>query len=113
MKAGSSKTGITLALASVLLAGCAISTEYRTPDGWVNYVVHCGGPMLNFGSCLEKAGDICRGRGYKVLDHEGGQLPGSPTAMPPAGPFESALKGETGKAAVEKYEIRKLYIRCN
>lgn len=113
MKAGPLKTGIPLLLATALLAGCAISTEYRTQEGWLNYVVNCSGPTTNFAACIEKAGDICRNRGYRVLDVEGGEPPASSETMPPPGLIEAAIKGQIGKEELKKFDIRKMYIRCN
>lgn len=113
MKAGSLKTGIPFLLATALLAGCAVSTEYRSQDGWLNYVVNCSGPPANFAACVEKAGDVCRSRGFRVLDVEGGEPPASSTAMPPPGLIESAVKGRVGTEELSKFEVRKLYIRCN
>lgn len=113
MKAGPLKTGIPVLLATALLAGCAISSEYRSQDGWLNYVVNCSGPAANFSACIEKASDICRGRGYRVLDVEGGEPPASSETMPPPGLIEAAIKGQIGKEELRKFNIRKLYIRCN
>ncbi|NWG86645.1 MAG: hypothetical protein HXY26_03890 [Hydrogenophilaceae bacterium] len=111
--AGTLKTGITLALAAAALAGCATSTEHRGQDGWANYEIGCSGPLLNLRSCLAKAGDTCRGRGYKVLDYEGVQPPASNTVMPPPSLIDQAIKGEINQEALNKFEIRKLYIRCH
>lgn len=113
MKAGPLKTGIPPLMAAALLTGCAFSTEYRSQDGWLNYVVNCSGPAANFAACMDKAGDICRGRGYRVLDVEGGEPPVSPETMPPPGVIEAAIKGQIGKEELKKFEVRKLYIRCN
>lgn len=114
MKAGPLKTGIPLLLATAILAGCAFSTEYRSQDGWINYVINCSGAASNFGACLDKAGDICRGRGYRVLDYEGGQLPASVTAMPKDTLLDMLTRAEALPPSPDgKIEIRKLYIRCN
>ncbi len=98
---------------ALLLAGCATSTEHRGQDGWANYEIGCSGPLLNLRSCLAKAGEVCRGRGYKVLDYEGVQPPASTTALPPPGLIEQAIRGELNQEALNKFEIRKLYIRCH
>lgn len=113
MKAGSLKTSIILALAAAALAGCATATEHRGQDGWANYEIGCSGPLLNLRSCLAKAGDTCRGRGYKVLDYEGVQPPAATTALPPPSLIDQAIKGEINQEALNKFEIRKLYIRCH
>lgn len=95
-----------------LLGGCAVSSEYRSQDGWLNYVINCSGSASNFAACIEKAGNVCDNRGYRILDYEGGQPPASSTVMPPAGFLEAAIKGEISQEALNKFEIRKLYIRC-
>jgi hypothetical protein len=93
----------------MLVAGCATSRDVRLADGWVTHVVSCGGPLLNMGHCQEKAGAICRGRGYTVLNSQGGELPASPNAMPTGGAPD--LPKSLG--AMMDYPQRKLFIRCN
>lgn len=96
-------------LIAMLLAACASSYEVTRADGWKTHVVSCGGPFLNMGNCIEKAGEICRGYGYTVLDKAGGELPASPDAMPTGGwPDIPASAADLGH-----YHGRKLYIRCN
>lgn len=101
------------AVTAVWLAGCASATEHRGQDGWLNYEIGCSGPLLNLRSCLAKAGEVCRGRGYKVLDYEGVQPPAASTALPPPGLIEQAIRGGLNQEALNKFEIRKLYIRCH
>ena len=96
-----------------LLAGCATSHEVRTQEGRVQFVVGCSGPLLNFGSCIEKAGAICRGRGYQVLATEGGAMPAAPDAMPQGDLIEELIKREKTPEDFKRVDIRKLYIRCN
>lgn len=53
-------------LFAVLLTGCA--TEARRtylPDGSIGYAIYCRGTGP---ACLERAGEICKGAGYDVLD---------------------------------------------
>lgn len=99
---------ILLATMTTLGTGCATSRDVRRADGWMTHVVSCGGPLLNMGHCLEKAGDICGGRGYDVLDKVGGQLPDSPNAMPTGGlpDFPKSME------RLNDYPERKLYIKC-
>lgn len=92
---------------AVLLAGCATSRDVRLADGWMAHVVSCGGPLLNMGHCLEKAGEVCGGRGYVVLNSEGGELPTSPNAIPTGG-----LPSIPSSQSLEDYPHRKLFIRC-
>lgn len=97
-----------LALA-MTVSGCATSRDVRLADGWMAHVVSCGGPLLNMGHCLEKAGEICGGRGYVVLNKEGAELPSSANAIPTGG-----LPDLSGAMTnLEDYPKRKLFIRCN
>lgn len=97
-----------LALAT-LVAGCSTSRDVRRADGWMTHVVSCGGPLLNMGHCLEKAGEVCRGYGYTILNQEGGELPASPDAMPTGG-LPDVPKSMSG---LTRFQSRQLYIRCN
>lgn len=99
---------ILLAVMTMVAAGCATSRDVRRADGWMTHVVSCGGPLLNMGHCLEKAGDVCGGRGYDVLNKVGGELPDSPNAMPTGGlpDFGQAMEN------MKDYPERKLYIKC-
>ncbi len=56
---------------SIWLTGCATADKTYTPDGRVGYTVECNGMVLSWGSCYEKAGDICGARGYDVISKTG------------------------------------------
>jgi hypothetical protein len=60
-------------LVAIIGASCATSRETYTADGRVGYSINCSGTALNWGNCLEKAGDICGERGYTVLEKSGDQ----------------------------------------
>jgi hypothetical protein len=64
---------ITVATATVgLLAGCAASTKTAyTPDGRVGHSLDCGGGYSSWGSCYEKAGELCGAAGYDVMNQAG------------------------------------------
>lgn len=98
-----------LAILALSLTGCAVSREVRTADGWINHVVSCGGPFLNMGHCQERAGRICAGRGYHVLNKAGGELPDTPHAMPTGGTPDIPASF----SQLTEYPERKLLIRCN
>jgi hypothetical protein len=98
-----------LVVLALSLTGCAVSREVRTADGWINHVVSCGGPFLNMGHCLERAGRVCAGRGYQVLNKVGGELPNQPHAMPTGG----APDIPASFSQLKQYPGRKLLIRCN
>jgi hypothetical protein len=60
-------------LVAIMGAGCATSRETYIADGRVGYSINCFGTALNWGNCLEKAGDICGERGYTVLEKSSDQ----------------------------------------
>jgi len=96
-------------IVALIVSGCASSRSVRQADGWQNHVVGCGGPLLNMGHCLEKAGDICGGYGYTILNKAGGELPASATAIPTGGGPD--LPGSWSE--LTDFQERKLLIRCN
>ena len=63
---------ITLLAISVLV-GCATAKQTYTADGEKGYFIVCSGTALNWGSCYDKAGEICGERGYVVLEKSGDQ----------------------------------------
>lgn len=91
------------------IAGCATSRDVRLADGWMAYVVSCGGPLLNMGHCQEKAGELCGGRGFRVVN----QVGGDPRAAPDAIPSGGAPNLPESLSSVLKFESRKLFIKCN
>ncbi|MCP5276794.1 MAG: hypothetical protein H6935_00325 [Thiobacillus sp.] len=96
-----------LVMLAMLLAGCASSRDVRLADGWMAHVVSCGGPLLNMGHCVEKAGAVCGGRGYRILNATGGELPATPNAIPTGGLPHMPTSG------LSDFAERKLFIMCN
>jgi len=91
------------------LAGCATSRDVRLADGWLAHVVSCGGPLLNMGHCREKAGELCGGRGYRVVNQVGGESQVSPDAIPSGG----GPNMPESLSSMVKFQSRKLFIKCN
>jgi hypothetical protein len=61
-------------LVAIMGASCfATSRETYTADGRPGYSINCSGTGLNWGMCLEKAGDLCGERGYTVLEKSSDQ----------------------------------------
>lgn len=56
---------------ALLLSGCASSSQTYAPDGGQAYSLNCSGTVRNWGMCEQKAGDICKEKGYKVLSTMG------------------------------------------
>jgi hypothetical protein len=53
----------------VLLTGaCATASKTYGPDGREAFVLDCSGLARNWGTCYEKAGDLCGTRGYEVIN---------------------------------------------
>jgi hypothetical protein len=60
-------------LVAIIGVSCATSRETYTADGRPGYSINCSGTALNWGNCLEKAGDLCGERGYQVLEKSSDQ----------------------------------------
>lgn len=93
----------------LFLAGCATSREVRQADGWQSHVISCGGPLLNMGHCLEKAGEVCSGYGYTIIKREGDAQTDAAKGIPSGGGPDMP-KSMSG---LKDYQERKLHIRCN
>src|SRR6185312_6710516 len=52
---------IRTAALALLLTGCVHSTRYLGPSGQQMVAVHCGGCMLDFGDCFNRAREECGG----------------------------------------------------
>jgi hypothetical protein len=68
-------------LATVLLAGCALSTKTSESDGSETYTINCSGTVLGWSECLDKAGELCGQHGYVVLNEQEGGYPYTPGGM--------------------------------
>ena len=60
-----------IVFAALILSGCATSSQTYTPDGRIGYSLNCSGLALNWGMCLEKAGNICGTKGYEIISASG------------------------------------------
>lgn len=54
----------------LLVGGCATSREVYFADGSKGHRINC-----DYGSCFEKAGDICEARGYFLVNLQGEAVP--------------------------------------
>ena len=61
----------TLLLVVAALSGCASSSQTYGPDGEVAYNLNCSGLARTWGACLERAGDICQTKGYRIISSSG------------------------------------------
>lgn len=63
-----------LAQAAVILAvlsGCATASKTYTADGKEGYTIDCNGTASSWSYCYEKAGELCKARGYEVIERNG------------------------------------------
>ena len=67
--------GISLLVFAV--SGCATARKTHTSDGKEGYILNCSGSASTWGKCYERAGDLCREKGYEVLEKIGEQLTAS------------------------------------
>lgn len=58
-----------ITLLSLLFTGCAVATTQPTysPDGSHAHSINCSGSARTWGMCYEKAGEICKERGYEIV----------------------------------------------
>ncbi len=57
-----------------VLSGCGVaasSMQIYTAEGKRGYSINCSGGDRNWGLCYQKAGNICKERGYEVLEVTG------------------------------------------
>ena len=59
------------AVVTLLLVGCADSEPTFTSSGQRGHSIDCSGEFSTWGDCYEKAGELCRARGYRVLEKMG------------------------------------------
>lgn len=55
------------------LSGCATSKSTYLPDGSLGHSIDCSGTANTWGTCEEKAGELCKERGYEVVSKAGDQ----------------------------------------
>ena len=54
----------------LLLAGCATAMDVGLPDGSTGFALNCSGSGLTWGSCLQKASQLCQGGAYDILSRD-------------------------------------------
>lgn len=52
----------------LITAGCASVKESYAPDGRRAYALNCSGLARGWDKCYSAAGDICKDKGYDILD---------------------------------------------
>ncbi len=56
-----------IVLVLVLLNGCAITKQIKTPNGNDGYYISCNGLAVSISVCYEKAAKLCP-KGYEIID---------------------------------------------
>jgi len=59
----------------LLISACATVTETYLPSGKKGYNIGCDGSALSWDLCYNKAGEICKSRGYRVINKSGDKNP--------------------------------------
>ena len=88
----------TIVFAALILTGCATSQETYTESGRPGYTIDCSGTARNWGMCYEKAGNICRERGYDIVAGGSDQ--------------DAAIVVSNGNAAGHVKNNRSMVIQC-
>jgi hypothetical protein len=52
-----------------------MSKETYLPDGRLGHSISCDGSAVGMNVCFEKAGELCKGRGYDLVSREGQVVP--------------------------------------
>ena len=51
----------------LILSACATSKTIYGPNGQEAHSINCSGMVLSLADCWEKAGDICKNKGYDII----------------------------------------------
>ena len=90
----------------LLISACATVTETYLPSGKKGYNIGCDGSALSWDLCYNKAGEICKSRGYRVINKSGDKNP----VMVPQ---ENYNTGNYDFQYAGLYVSRSLLIECN
>ena len=58
-----------------LISACATVSDTYLPSGKKGYNIGCDGSALSWDLCYNKAGEICKSRGYRVIKKSGEKNP--------------------------------------
>ena len=64
------KTGVVIFL-FLLITGCVSSRDFYVSEGQLAHSIDCSGVSFDWGLCYVEAGEICREKGYEVLETSG------------------------------------------
>ena len=106
------KTVIAFAFIFALISACATVSDTYLPSGNKRYNIGCDGSALSWDLCYNKAGEICKSRGYRVIKKSGDKNP----IMVPKVDDGWKSTPDTGKWDLQyagDYVSRSLLIECN
>ncbi|MCL2029783.1 MAG: hypothetical protein FWG97_05150 [Deltaproteobacteria bacterium] len=63
------------ALFAFIVSGCVSSRLVVGPDGTAHHSIDCSGDGFTWNDCLERAGELCGGQGYTVVERTGENRP--------------------------------------
>ena len=89
-----------------LISACATVSETYLPSGKKGYNIGCDGSALSWDLCYNKAGEICKSRGYRVINKSGDKNP----LMVPQENYDT---GNYDFKYAGHYVSRFLLIECN
>ena len=104
------KTALVAAFSGLVLVGCAITKETYLADGRKGYSISCDGAAVGINVCFEKAGELCKGKGYDLVSREGQIIPmGAATFSGSAGPMSANVGGFAYRGA---YNSKSIMVAC-
>jgi len=87
------RSAAVLLVALLPLTGCVTTKEIYGPDGQKAYTLNCSDDLsATWDHCYEKAGEICREKGYRILQQQS-----DTSASGSAGTWGEDLFGEYSK----------------
>ena len=89
-----------------IISGCATVSETYLPNGNKGYNIGCDGSALSWDLCYNKAGEICKSRGYRVINKSGDK---NPVMLP----NQNYNTGNYDWKYAGVYVSRSLLIECN
>lgn len=105
------KKALSLLAALLLLSACVHDKAAYLPDGSTGYHISCNGSWFSMGDCINRAGELCKDKGYTVINQNGEALP---FAMSNGG-FSSNAYGASGGYNSQSGVVvnRDLFVKCN
>ena len=67
---GLMKMGVVIILI-IQMTACVTSRKVYTSESQRGHSINCSGSGLDWGKCYEKAGELCREKGYEIIETSG------------------------------------------